>query len=276
MVPVPLTRETLCPVRFADAAREQRMKNVVIVGASTGLGRCIGAGLAARGEQVALMARRQDKIDEAAAEAGARAIAIRCDATDPASCRTAFDEAAERMGRLDAVIYAAGLGPLTKLEHATNEQWEAAFAVNVIGANNVTQAALPHLHPTDGHVIYMSTTGCSYTAPWPGLGVYQTTKAALNHLVEAWRAEVPNVNFVRVTIGECTGGAGDNQTHFTETWDANVAMEVAPMWFERKLMTGGFIDVEHLVDAFHGIVTSGNSLQIPALTIIPRPPLPPS
>jgi len=250
------------------------MKNIVIVGASTGLGRCLGIGLAARGERVALMARRRDKLEQAAEEAGENAIAVVCDATDPASCRIAFETAATQMGQLDAVIYAAALGPLTTLANATNEQWEAAFAVNVIGANNATTAALPHLHPTESHVLFMSTTGCSYTAPWPGLGVYQTTKAALNHLVEAWRAEVPNVNFVRVTIGECTGGEGDNQTQFTAGWDPEVAMEVGPAWFDRKLMTGGFIDIEHLTDTFHGLVSSGNSIQVPSLTIIPRPPLP--
>jgi NAD(P)-dependent dehydrogenase (short-subunit alcohol dehydrogenase family) len=248
------------------------MKKVVVVGASTGLGRCLGIGLAARGERVALMARRLDKLEAAAEEAGDDAFAVTCDATDRESCRTAFDTAVAKLGGLDAVIYAAALGPLTKLEHATNEQWESAFAINVIGANNVTQAALPHLHPTEGHVLFMSTTGCSYTAPWPGLGIYQTTKAALNHLVEAWRAEVPTVNFVRVTIGECTGGEGDAQTQFTAGWDPDIAMEVGPAWFDRKLMNGGFIDIEHLIDAFHGLVSSGNSIQVPSLTIIPRPP----
>ena len=48
-----------------DAAR----KRVVVVGASTGLGRCIGIGLAQRGEQVTLLARRLEKIQEAAQEA---------------------------------------------------------------------------------------------------------------------------------------------------------------------------------------------------------------
>jgi NAD(P)-dependent dehydrogenase (short-subunit alcohol dehydrogenase family) len=252
------------------------VKKVVIVGASTGLGRCLGIGLAARGEHVALMARRQDKIDEAAAEAGHGAIAVACDATDAESCRDAFAQAVERLGGLDTVIYAAGVGPLVKLENATVEQWQDTFAINVIGANNVTQAALAHLDRANGHMLYMSTTGASYTAPWPGLGLYQTTKAAMNHLVEAWRAEVTDVNFVRVTIGECTGGDGDAQTQFSAGWSSEVAMEVAPIWIQRSYMNGGFIDVEHLVDVFHSIVNAGHSLQIPDLTIIPRPSQPAS
>ncbi len=248
------------------------MKRIVVVGASTGLGRCIGLGLQERGGKVAMMARRVDKVEEAVAASGGGAVAIQCDATDPESCRTAFAAATAALGGIDTVIYAAAIGPLTKLADATPDQWMNAFSTNVVGAANATAAALPHLDRSGGHVVYMSTTGSSYTAPWPGLGVYQVTKAALDHLVEAWRSEEPGINFMRVTIGECTGGEGDAQTQFATGWDPAVAMEVAPQWFERKLMNGGFIDIEHLVDIFHSIVESGPSLQMPSLTIIPRPP----
>lgn len=249
------------------------MRKIVIVGASTGLGRCIGLGLERRGERVAMMARRIDKVEAAVAEAGGGAVAIQCDATDPASCRTAFAAAAEALDGIDTVIYAAAVGPLTKLADATPEQWMSTFETNVVGAANITQAALPHLNRSTGHVLYMSTVGASYTPPWPGLGVYQVTKAALDRLVESWRTEEPGINFMRVTIGECTGGEGDAQTQFATGWDPAIAMEIAPQWFERKLMNGGFIDVEHLVDMFHAIVGSGPSLQMPSLTIIPRPPV---
>src|SRR5215203_1757922 len=79
-------------------------KRIVVVGASTGLGRCIGIGFAERGERVALMARRLDKIQEAAQEAGHDAIAIACDAIDPEACTAALDDAAAQMGGIDTVI----------------------------------------------------------------------------------------------------------------------------------------------------------------------------
>ena len=66
----------------------------VVVGASSGLGRCIGAGLAQRGAQVALPARRRERLDRAAREAGSGAIAIECDVTDADSCRAAITAAA--------------------------------------------------------------------------------------------------------------------------------------------------------------------------------------
>jgi NAD(P)-dependent dehydrogenase (short-subunit alcohol dehydrogenase family) len=249
------------------------MKKIVVVGASTGLGRCIGTGLAARGHQVTLMARRYEKLEGAVAEAGGNATAVACDATDPQSCTQAFDAAAEAMGGIDSVVYAAAVGPITRLTETTPEQWITTFSTNVIGANNVTQAALRHLEPGSANVLYLSTTGASYTPPWPGLAVYQTTKAALNHLVEAWRDEVPGVNFMRITIGECTGGEGDGQSHFNVGWDMELMGEMAPAWIQRGYMNLGFIDIEHLIDAFDFAVRSGTSMQMPSLTIIPRPPL---
>ena len=77
------------------------MSRTVVVGASSGLGRCIGVGLAQRGGQIALLARRRARIEAAAEEADSGAVAIECDVTDEASCRSAFDQAAEVLGGID-------------------------------------------------------------------------------------------------------------------------------------------------------------------------------
>jgi NAD(P)-dependent dehydrogenase (short-subunit alcohol dehydrogenase family) len=249
-------------------------KRVVVVGASTGLGRCIGVGLAHRGAQVALLARRRDKLDDAVTEAGSGAIGIECDAIDPVSCRAAIDAAAAAMGGIDSVIYAAAVGPLVKLEDATPDEWTWAFSTNVIGASNVTQAALPYIKESAGTVIYMSTTGASYTPPWSGLGVYQVTKAAMNRLVDHWHVEQPGVGFTLVTIGECPGGEGDYQTQFNVDWDMELMAQIAGDWFDRQLMSGAFIDIEHLVEQFHALVNAGGSLHVRSMVIIPRPPVP--
>ena len=62
----------------------------VVVGASSGLGRCIGVGLGQRGAQVALLARRHDLLLDAAKEAGPGTLAIACDVTDPSSGQAAL------------------------------------------------------------------------------------------------------------------------------------------------------------------------------------------
>ncbi len=252
---------------------DETPKKIAVVGASTGLGRSIGIGLAKRGRSVALLARRTDKVQSAADEAGDNAVALTCDATDPASTREAIDAAADAMGGIDTVLYAAAVGPLVMLADASPDQWSSTFSTNVIGANNVTQAALPHLRDTTGNMLFLSTTGASYTGPWAGIGVYQVTKAALNRLVDHWRVEQPGLGFTVATIGECPGGEGDAQSHFNVDWDMDLAGDVAGDWFARKYMSGSFIDVEDLIDQLDSLVTAGASMQVPSIVIIPRPPI---
>ena len=95
----------------------------VVVGASSGLGRCIGIGLARRGAHVALLARRRDKLDDAAREAGGPTLAITCDVTDEASCREAIAEASTGLGGIDALVYAPAIGVLARLADVDADAW---------------------------------------------------------------------------------------------------------------------------------------------------------
>ena len=85
------------------------------------------------------------------------------------------------------------------------------------------------------------------TPPWPGLGAYAVTKAALDKLVEAWREEHPSVGFTRVIVGDCTGGEGDGMTQFANNWNADLAMEVGTDWVTRGYIAGNLMPVEELV-----------------------------
>jgi NAD(P)-dependent dehydrogenase (short-subunit alcohol dehydrogenase family) len=247
----------------------------VVVGASSGLGRCIGIGFARRGAQVALLARRHDKLVEAAREAGEGAVAIRCDVTDEASCRNAIDEAVEALGGIDALVYSTGIGPLSRIEDLDAHTWRRAFDTNAIGASLVTAAALPHLQASRGAAAYLSSVSASLTTPWPGLAAYLVSKAALDKLVEAWRAEHPEVGFTRVTVGDCIGGEGESMTQFANEWDSELAIELGPVWLERGFMNGGFIEIDELVRLVHDVTSHGASAAIPSVTITPRPPAAP-
>ena len=244
---------------------------VVVVGASSGLGRCIATGLAARGAHVALLARRKDRLEAAAAEAGNGAVAIACDATDAASCHTAIAEAVDALGGIDGLVYAPGVGPLVKLADADAETWRYAFDVNVLGAALVTAAAIPHLEASKGAAAYLSSVSASVTPPWPGLGLYGVTKAAMDKLVEAWRAEHPQVGFTRVVVGDCAGGEGDSMTEFASGWDPDVAAEVMPVWLERKYIAGSLMDVADLVHMVDTVLHLG-SAAVHSVTVAPRPP----
>jgi NAD(P)-dependent dehydrogenase (short-subunit alcohol dehydrogenase family) len=112
----------------------------------------------------------------------------------------------------------------------------------------------------------------SVTPPWPGLGAYAVSKAALDKLVEAWRVEHPSIGFTRCIVGDCAGGEGDSASGFTDGWDLDQFTDFLSAWVARGLVTGTLIDVEHLVGAIDALLRSGASVTVPSVTITPRPP----
>ncbi len=247
------------------------MRNIV-VGASSGLGRCIAVGLVQRGDSVALMARRLDRLERAAKEAGPDAVPIACDATDPESVGAAIAQAVDAMGGVDGLVYATGIADLAKLSQHDVATWQRAFETNVIGAATITQAALPHLTASKGVAGYLSSISASLTGPFPGLGSYAASKAALEKMVDAWRVEHPEVGFTNIVVGDCGGGEGESRTEFAMGWDPEAAAELMPMWVERRHIVGSLIEVDDLVHVVHAVLHTGASACIHSLTIAPRPP----
>jgi len=239
----------------------------VVVGASSGLGRCIAIGLGSRGARVALLARRLERLKSAAAEAGPGSIAVQCDVTEEKSCRDAIEEAAQGLGGIDAVVYTPAIGPLSRIQDVGAETWARTFATNVTGASLVAAAALPHLVSSRGRAVFLSSVSATFTAPWPGLGAYIVSKAALEKLVEVWRTENPEVGFTRVVVGNCVGGSGDSATGFADEWDWGLAAEMHPQWASRGYVTDSFLDVEDLIGVVDSVLRSGSTASIPSIIV---------
>ena len=244
--------------------------NIIVVGGSSGFGRCIGVGLARRGARVALLARGRERLVEAAEEAGAGALPIVCDVTDQSACRTAVAEAATGLGGIDGLVYATGIGPLRRLADLDAETWRRTFDTNVLGASLITACAIDHLTASRGAAVYLCSVSASLTPPWPGLGAYIVSKAALDKLVDAWRVEHPSVGFTRLIFGECAGGEGQSRSQFADGWDAELVAELLPLWMARNYVSGSLIDVDEVVRVIHAVLRCGASASIPAVTIAPR------
>jgi NAD(P)-dependent dehydrogenase (short-subunit alcohol dehydrogenase family) len=244
----------------------------VVVGASSGLGRCIAVGLAQRGGRVALLARRRDRLDAAAEEAGNDAVAVPCDVTDEASCSEAVEKSATALGGIDAVVYATGIGPLRMLVDTDAATWRRVFDTNVTGAAVLTAAAMPYLTASGGSAIYLTSGSASLTPPWPGLGAYAVSKAALDKLVEAWRAEHPAVGFTRLLVGDSAGGTGDSATEFSRDWDTELFTRLAADWFARGYVTGALLDPDPLVELVEAIIRAPSTVTMQSVTVTPRAP----
>jgi NAD(P)-dependent dehydrogenase (short-subunit alcohol dehydrogenase family) len=239
------------------------MARTVVIGASSGLGRCIGVGLAQKGAQVALLARRLERLERAAKEAGPEAVAIECDICDESSIRSAIDSAAESLGGIDNLVYTPAIGPLVRLVDTDADTWRRVFETNVIGAALATAAAVPHLTASGGKVVYLSSDAGTYGPPWPGLGAYGVSKSALERLIESWRAEHPEIGFTCLVVGECGGGEGDAQTGMTAGWDMDLAAKAFPLWVSRGCMPGKLMPVEDLIEVVHTILRTDAATSMP-------------
>jgi NAD(P)-dependent dehydrogenase (short-subunit alcohol dehydrogenase family) len=134
---------------------------------------------------------------------------------------------------------------------------------NVVGASLVTAAAMTHLTESAGKVVYLSSDAGPYGPPWPGLGAYGVSKAALERLVEAWRAEHPDVGFTNLIVGECAGGEGEAATGMNAGWDMDLTMQAYPLWVSRGCMPGKLMPVEDLINVVHTILSTNASTSMP-------------
>ncbi len=217
-------------------------RRILVVGASSGVGREIGLAASHAGARVAFAARRADRLEEAVARAPGEAVAVRCDVTDDADCARAVADAVAGLGGLDALVYAAGGSPLGMLENASRDTWQRVLDVNVVGASQITAAALPHLRESEGRAVYVSSYAVRQSLP--GLGLYRVSKLALDGVIECWRMEHPDVAFTRVVVGNT------KDTEFAAAWDADALKEAMDVWLARNLFPAAtMMPVEVLAEA---------------------------
>ena len=112
----------------------------LVTGASSGIGEATARALASRGAQVAVAARRKDRLDALAGEIGG--LAIEADITDRDQATAAVERTVAELGRLDIVINNAGVMMLGPIVDAPVEEWDRMVALNVQGLLYVAHAAL--------------------------------------------------------------------------------------------------------------------------------------
>jgi len=162
----------------------------MVTGAGSGIGRATALALLVDGYSVVLAGRRPGALEQTIAKAGAagaRALAVPADVTEPASVRALFDATAAAFGRLDLLFNNAGTGaPPVLLEDLSVEQWRSVVEVNLTGAFLCTQAAFRLMKAQDpggGRII--NNGSISAHAPRPNSAPYTATKHAITGLTRA-------------------------------------------------------------------------------------------
>lgn len=159
-----------------------------VTGASRGFGALVVEKALARGDAVVATARKpQAVLDRFGAQE--RLLAVALDVTDEAQAQAAVDAAVARFGGIDVLLNNAGFGLMGAVEEASAAEVEAVYRTNVFGLLNVTRAVLPVLRrQRAGRIFNISSIGGYRGAA--GLGVYSSTKFAVEGLSEALRDEL--------------------------------------------------------------------------------------
>ena len=151
---------------------------VLVTGASSGIGEATAHALAERGANVALLARREERLESIAeeleAEYDARALVVPGDVRDRATSAAAVEAVVEAFGGLDVVVSNAGLGRGGEVETMPDEAYAAMQETNVDGTFFLTREALSHLKASEGSLVFVGSFAGKF--PRPFNPVYAATK----------------------------------------------------------------------------------------------------
>lgn len=159
----------------------------LVTGASEGIGVAIAERLIAEGARVAMVARRAEVLDAAAARLGPNAIPLTCDVTRTEDLARMFAAAEERLGGLDALVMNAGMAGGGALADVTEDAFDQLMNLNLRSVFFTAQRALPLLRPS-ASVVLIGSIAAKIVVP--GGSAYAASKAALTQFARCWAEEL--------------------------------------------------------------------------------------
>jgi len=168
-------------------------KVALVGGASRGIGKAVAIGLAREGCRVAICARNEKPLLEAADEirraTGVDVLAVRCDMAREDDIRRFVAQTVDHFGRLDIVVNNAGGPPFGAFEKHSDEVWQAALDQNFLSAVRTIRTALPHLRKQGGGRI-INITSYAVKQPLDGLILSNAARLAVIGLAKTLSREL--------------------------------------------------------------------------------------
>ncbi len=162
------------------------MPSALVTGGSSGIGLAIARMLHEEEFELTLASRTAEKVEAAAAELGAHAIAA--DMSREEDCVSAVAGHRERFGGMDVLVNSAGIGIAGTVDSLVTKHVDLQLGVNLRGLLLVTREALPLLKASRGWIVNLASI--AGTTATPGLTVYGATKAAVIALTRSLNAEL--------------------------------------------------------------------------------------
>ncbi len=161
-------------------------KVAFLTGASSGIGAALARELAKQGADVALVARRADRLEAVATgirALGRRALALAGDVTRDGDLEAAVARTVADLGRLDVAVANAGFGVVGPVEQLALDDFRRQFETNVFGVLRTVYATLPELKRTRGRLVIIGSVSGWFSAP--GAAPYSMGKFAVRALAQA-------------------------------------------------------------------------------------------
>ncbi|MGA7411008.1 MAG: SDR family oxidoreductase [Bryobacteraceae bacterium] len=178
------------------------MRTILITGAGSGIGRATALACAKRADQLALLDKNQNAVEQTAKlcqAIGAEAIGFPCDVVQESEIEAAFHESAERFGPVWGVFANAGIDEAGMIHELPIAKWNQVIAVNLTGVFLTCKLGLQQMIGTDvgGSIVCTSSPCGSVALPVGGVGAYSATKAGISALVRCMAVDYAR-NRIRV------------------------------------------------------------------------------
>lgn len=225
-------------------------KNILITGASSGLGMAMARDFARLGRNLALCARRLDQLEELRSELSAahpsiRIVVKQLDVCDYEQVFEVFDALDVELGGIDRVVVNAGIGTGTPLGTGGFHANRRTMETNVVAALAQAEAAMKLFRARNaGHLVMISSVS-AYRGQPGAMTTYAATKAAVGRLMEGIRMEMMNTpirfttlfpGFIRTAINEDIKNRpflvelDVGSRHLVRAIEAEVAESSIPRW----------------------------------------------
>jgi short-subunit dehydrogenase len=177
-------------------------RNILLIGASQGIGEAVAMGLSKYNCNLWLAARNVDKLQEICVEINhnnlSKAHFSKCDVTNKDDISATIHNAKECLGSIDIAIINSGING-SEGKNFNSDVFKKIYSVNYFGVLHCLDFLIPLMKEQGGGVI-AATSSLADARGFPGSGAYSSSKIALSHTLEAIKFDLNNYNIDILTI----------------------------------------------------------------------------
>jgi NAD(P)-dependent dehydrogenase (short-subunit alcohol dehydrogenase family) len=194
-------------------------KNVVVTGATSGIGKSTAQAFVSAGARVAAVARRKNELEQISSQFARGTMEIvPADLTSPDQRKSCTKQILEKLGDVDILVHAAGIIASGTIENTAAADWERMMNINLTAVFDLTQQFLPSLIQRKGNIVCVSSV--AGLRSFPGVLAYSVSKAAVDQFTRCVALELApkgvRINAVNpgVVVTELHRNGGMNEEQY--------------------------------------------------------------